>query len=213
MLRQRPHDRRPEQPKFGLEKLWGEELLDAPPVPPILGRHAQPREGEAVAPTQAVTRAMHGAQGAVDDMHLVDERMLLIESEELLFDGNVGVRFGGDRREQVKSAAEFLVKHGAGQVVAARGASVQEEPAAELVVRLVDRNVLARHVSVPDEQRGRRQSTEPAANDMRLHPPPPRTSGLTRESRQHNRTDRRLRNSLHFSLRPGNLPHNRTVEA
>src|SRR6202042_3681722 len=74
----------------------------------------------------------------------------LIESEELLFDGNVGVRFGGDRREQVKSAAEFLVEHGAGQAVAARGASVQKEP---------------------------------AANDMRLHPPPPRTSGLGTSSR------------------------------
>src|ERR1700679_2304755 len=84
------------------------------------------RQSSGVTPTQAVTRAMHRAQGAVDDMHLVDERMLLIESEELLFDGNVGVRFGWDRREQVKSAAEFLVKHGDGQVVAARGAARSE---------------------------------------------------------------------------------------
>ena len=48
MLRQRPHNRRPEQPEFGLKEPRGKELLDAPPVQPRFGRQRDPREGEAV---------------------------------------------------------------------------------------------------------------------------------------------------------------------
>src|SRR5437016_975809 len=121
-------------------------------------------------------RAMHGAKIAIDDMRLVVERVLSVESEELISYGNLGVDFGGNRREQVESAAEFLVKDRAGQVVAALRTAAQKEPAAYPIIRLIDCDVLAGHVSVPDEKRGRRQSAEPAANDMRLHcllPRPP----------------------------------------
>ena len=169
MLRQRPHERRPEQPEFGLKEPWGKELLDAPLVQPRFGRQREPREREAVPQAQAEPRAMHGAEVAIDDVRLVIERVLPIEGEELLFDGNFGVVFSGDRREQIESAAEFFVKDGAGQVVAALGAPVQKEPAAQVLIRLVDRDVMAGHPCVPDEQRRGRQSAKPAANDMRLH--------------------------------------------
>ena len=156
MLRQRPHERRPQQPKFRVKELRGEVLLDAPPLPPSFGRQREPRERQAVAPTQTVTRPTHGAQIAIDDMCLVHERVLFIESEELLFDGNVGVGFGGNIREQVESAAEFLVEDRPGKVVAALRTAAQKEAAAQLFIRLVDRDVLARYAGVPDEQRRRR---------------------------------------------------------
>ena len=89
-------------------------------------------------------------------MRLVHERVLVIESEELLFDGNVGVGFGGDIREQVESAAEFLVKDRPRQVVAALRTAAEKEAAAQLFIRLVDRDVLAGYAGVPDEQRRRR---------------------------------------------------------
>ena len=38
VLRQRPHDRRPEQPEFGGEEVGPEEFVDAPPVEHCLGR-------------------------------------------------------------------------------------------------------------------------------------------------------------------------------
>ena len=105
---------------------------------------------------------------------MIVEWVGIVESEELILDGNLRVGQGRDRREQVESAAEFLVEDGAGQIVAARRAPLEEEAAAELAIRLVDRDVLAGHFSVPDEQRRRRQSAKPAANDMRLHLFPPR---------------------------------------
>src|SRR5208337_3893751 len=92
-----------------------------------------------------------------------------------IFDGNCWIAYGGDRRKQVESAAEFLVKDGSGQIVAARRAAAQKEPAAHPIIRLVDRDVLAGHPRVPDEIRGRRQSAKAATDDMRLHPPPPWT--------------------------------------
>ena len=63
---------------------WGEELLDAPPVHVVFGREREPREGEAVAEAQAETRALHGAEIAIDDVRLVDEWVLGVESEELV---------------------------------------------------------------------------------------------------------------------------------
>src|SRR4029077_7784417 len=114
---------------------------------------------------------MHAAKAAIDHMRLVGERMLVIESEELLRNIDVGVALGGDRPEQVQSAAELLVEDGARQVVSMLRVAVQKEPAAELVLRLIDRDVRAEHVGVADEQRRRRQSRKSAANNMRLHPP------------------------------------------
>ena len=76
-------------------------------------------------------------------MRLIDERTLFIESEELLTKGNVRVGLGGDRREQIQSAAEFFVEDGAGQVVAALRIAIQKESASQLLIRLVDRDVLA----------------------------------------------------------------------
>src|ERR1700729_2617966 len=114
---------------------------------------------------------MHAAKVAIDDMRPVVERVLLIESEELLCKIDVGIILGGDRPEQVQSAAELLVEDGARQVVSMLRVAVQKEPAAELVLRLIDRDVRAEHVGVADEQRRCRQSCKPAANNMRLHPP------------------------------------------
>ena len=116
---------------------------------------------------------MYAAKAAVDDMRSVVERVLLIESEELLRNTDVGIILGRDRPEQVQSAAEFFVEDGAGQVVSVLRVAVQKEPAAELVRGLIDRDVRAGHVGVADEQRRRRQSCKSAANNMRLHPPLP----------------------------------------
>src|ERR1700722_8146965 len=101
---------------------------------------------------------MHAAKAAIDDMRLVVERMLVIESEELLRNIDVGVALGGDGPEQVQSAAELLVEDGAGQVVALLRVAIQKEPAAELVLRLIDRDVRAEHVRDADEQRRRHKS-------------------------------------------------------
>ena len=114
---------------------------------------------------------MHMAEVAVDDMRLVVEGMLFVEREELLGDIDIGVVLGRDCRQQIHSAVEMLVEDGAGQVVAMLRVAIQKEPAAELVLRLVDRDIRAGHVGVADEQRRRRQSGKPAANNMRLHTP------------------------------------------
>ena len=114
-------------------------------------------------------RAMHDVEVAIDDVRFVVEGVVIVESEELIPDGCLGIGLGGDIREQVESAAEFLVKDGAGQVVAARRAAIQEEPAAEPLIRLVDRDILAGHIGVADEKRGRGQTAKSAANDMGLH--------------------------------------------
>src|SRR6185437_13110278 len=126
---------------------------------------------EAVAKRQPVARRMHAAEAAIDDMRLVDERVLLIEGEELLRDIDIGVILGGDLCEQVQSAAIFLVEDGAWQVVSVRRVTIQKKPAAQLVLGLVDRDVWARNVGVPVKQRRRRETAEPAADDMRLHVP------------------------------------------
>ena len=114
-------------------------------------------------------RAMHDFQIAVDDMRFVVERVVIVEREELILDGNLRIVCGGNGREQVEGAAEFLVEDRAGQVVAARRTAGEKEPAAQLPVRFVDRDVLTGRVSVPDKICRRRQSAKPAANDMRLH--------------------------------------------
>ena len=54
------------------------------------GRERELRKGEAVAKGQPVSRPMHGAEVAVDNVRLVVERMLAIEREELLRDIDVG---------------------------------------------------------------------------------------------------------------------------
>src|ERR1700733_10363161 len=114
---------------------------------------------------------MDAAKAAIDDMRLVVERVLLIESEELLCNIDGGVALGGDRPEQIQSAAELLVEDGAGQDVSMRRVAIQKEPAGEVVLRLIDRNARAERVGFADDQLARRQSSKPAANNMRLHPP------------------------------------------
>ena len=70
VLWQRPHDRRPKQPEFGLEELRGEELLDALPVQHRFRGQRDAREGEAVGEAQAEMRAMDDAEVAIEDMRL-----------------------------------------------------------------------------------------------------------------------------------------------
>ena len=116
---------------------------------------------------------MHAIEVAIDDMCQVVERVFSIESEKFLGDIDLRIALSGDRLQQVQRAAEFLVKDGAGHVVSMLRVAIQKEAAAELVVRLIDRDVAARCLDVPDKQRRRRQSSKPAANNMRLHPPLP----------------------------------------
>ena len=68
VLRQRPHDRRIDQPEFGREEPRGKELLDAAPVQLRFWRQREPREVETVAPAQAETRAVHDAAVAIDEV-------------------------------------------------------------------------------------------------------------------------------------------------
>src|ERR1700677_269713 len=171
VLRQRTHQGRPEQPKLRLEELSREYVSDELTLQRRFGRKRKLGKGEAVAKGQPVSRPVYRTEVAVDNVRLVVERMLLIEREELLCDIDVWVAKGGDRPEQIQRAAELLVEDGAGQVVAMLRVAIQKEPAAELVLRLIDRDVRAGHVRVADEQRRRRQSGKPAANNMRLHPP------------------------------------------
>ena len=53
VLRQRPHDRRPEQPEFGGEEAGPEEFVDAPPVQHRLGGQREPHKIKPVADAQA----------------------------------------------------------------------------------------------------------------------------------------------------------------
>jgi hypothetical protein len=109
------------------------------------------RETEAVAEAQPIPLVMDAAKVAIDDMSLVDERVFFIESEELLCDIDIGVGLSGDLSEQIQSAAELLIEDRSRQVVAAFRIASQKEPAAKLLIRLVNRNVRTGHVSVPDE--------------------------------------------------------------
>ena len=133
------------------------------------GRQRNPGESEAVRQAQAEMRPMHDVSVAIEDMRPIVVGFVVIESEELLLDGDLGIRRARDRREQVESAAKLLVKNGAGQIVAGRRAAIEKEPAAKALIRFVDRDVLARNVGVPDEQGRRRQPAKPAANNVRLH--------------------------------------------
>ena len=83
----------------------------------------------------------HDLAIAIDDVRPVIERDALIEGEEFILDGNFWIARGGDRGQQVESAAEFLVEDGPGQIVATLRAAAEKEPAAQLVFRLVDRDV------------------------------------------------------------------------
>jgi hypothetical protein len=113
VLGQRSHDRRPKEPEFGREKSLRKELLDAPPFQHRFRRQQNPREAEAVAQTQAETRAMHDAAIAIEDVRLVVVRLVPIEGEELVRDGNRGIACRGDRLEQLEGTAIFLVEYGA----------------------------------------------------------------------------------------------------
>src|SRR5215831_20440989 len=112
---------------------------------------------------------MHGAAVAIEDVRPVLVRLARIEGKEFVCDGNRGIACRGDRLEQLEGAAKFLVEHGARQVVATLRAAAEKKPAAQLLVRLVDRDVLAGHLRVPDEQRGRRKSAKSSTNDMCPH--------------------------------------------
>src|SRR5690348_11446541 len=97
---------------------------------------------------------MNDAAVAIEDVRLVMVRLACIEGEEFVRDGNSGIACGGNRLEQFECATEFLVEHRAGQVVTAVRAAAEKEPTAQQLVRLIDRDVLAGHPCVPDEQRG-----------------------------------------------------------
>src|SRR5690348_12398923 len=121
---------------------------------------------------------MHDAAVAIEDVRPVLVRLARVEGEEVLRRGDGGIACGGDRLEQIERAAEFLVEDRAGQVVAALRAAAEKEPAAQPLVRLVDRDVRPGHPRVPDEKRGRGQSAKPATDDVRFHRSPPSgTSG------------------------------------
>src|SRR6185312_10392175 len=124
---------------------------------------------ETVAETETEARTMHDAAVAIEDVRLVLIGIGLIEGEEVVGDRNLGIARGRNRLEQIERAAEFFVEDGAWQVVAARRVAPEKEPAAQPIVRLVDRDVGPGNVSIPDEKRRRRQSAEPAADDVRLH--------------------------------------------
>ena len=51
--------------------------------------------------------------------------------------------------------------------------AIQKEPAAQLVLCLIDRDIAARRFDIPDQQRRRRQPGKPAANYMSFHQPLP----------------------------------------
>jgi hypothetical protein len=124
---------------------------------------------------QAETRTMHDAAVAIEDVRPVMVRLAGIEREEFLGDGNRGIACGGNRPEQFKRAAEFLVEYRARQVVASLRTAAEKEPAAQLLVRLIDSDVLAGYPRVPDEKRARRQSAKSSTDDVRLRRPSPRT--------------------------------------
>src|SRR6266545_3446761 len=116
---------------------------------------------------------MHDAAIAIEDVRLVLVRLAGIEGEKVLRDRDRRVACGRDGLQQIERAAEFLVKDGARKVEAVRGAAVEKESAAHHIIRLVDRDVGSRHVSIPDEKRSCCQSAEAATNDVRLHLLPP----------------------------------------
>src|SRR5437763_16955700 len=98
-------------------------------------------------------------------------RLAHIEGEEILGDGNRGIACGGDRLEQMERAAEFRVKHGARQVVAALRAAAEKESTAQPLVRLIGRDIRPGHLRVADEKGSRGQAPTAGAGDMRLHLP------------------------------------------
>ena len=189
VLRQRPHDGRPEQPELGLEEIGGEELLDPAPVQQRFRRQRELHEIEPVAQAQSVMRPVHDLAVAVDDVRSVMERVLGVEGKELVLDRHRGIAGRRNVRQQVERAAELGVEHGAGQVVAALRVPAEEEAAARPRFRLVDRDVRAGHACVPDEICGCGQSAEPTADDMRLHRPPLRLP-VSAARRQYSQTMR-----------------------
>src|SRR6202012_3228907 len=104
VLWQRTHDGRPKQPEFAFEKVRREELLDAPPVQMRLGGQRKSPEVQRVAKVQAIMGAVQDAAVAVDDMHLVIEKVPRIEIEEFFFDRLSGITGGGDVLQQVEGA-------------------------------------------------------------------------------------------------------------
>src|SRR6516225_4909907 len=108
---------------------------------------------------------------SIEDVRLVMVRLVRIEGEEFFGDGNRGIACGGDRLEQLEGAAIFLVEHRAREVVATLSAATEKETTANPLVRLVDRDVLARQPRVPNEQPP--PVRQILTNDMRPHGPSP----------------------------------------
>jgi hypothetical protein len=116
---------------------------------------------------------MYDAAIPIENVGPVMVPLARIKSEEVFRHGNGGVACRGDRLEQIERAAEFLVKDGAGQVVAALRAAAEKESTAQPLVGLVNRDIGPGHPGVADEKCSRRQSAKPATDDMRLHRSPP----------------------------------------
>src|SRR5215469_10222399 len=113
---------------------------------------------------------MHDLEVTIDEARSVVERVASIKGEEFLFDGDSRIACRRDRIKQVECTAEFTVKNRSRQVVAGLRVAAQKETAAHRLIGLVDRDVRAGHSGVADQICGRRESAEPAADDMRLHP-------------------------------------------
>src|SRR5262249_59068094 len=105
---------------------------------------------------------------AIDDVRQVPERVARIEGEEFIFDGNSRIACGGDRRKQVECTTEFLVEDGTRHIVTGFRTATQKQPATHPLFRLVDRDVLAGKLRVPDEICARSQSSQHATANMRF---------------------------------------------
>ena len=172
VLRQRPHDGRPEQPELGLEEVGGEELLDPAPVHLGFRRQRELHEVEAVVQAQSVMRAVQDLTVAVDDVRsswnwfwsLKVKNSSLTDTEGSRFDGTSAIRLNVQRNSESNTEP--------GRLYPLFASPPRKKPPPGSRFRLVDRDVGAGHACVPDEICGCGQSAESTADDMRLHRPP-----------------------------------------
>ena len=128
VLRQRPHEGRPKQPKFSQEELRRKKLFDTPSVQHGFGRECEPQKVEGVAKTQAEPRLMwHDLAVAIDNVRPILKRVARIEVEKFVLDRNMWVARGRDYVEEAEGAAEVRIKDGARDAVSRLRIAAQKE--------------------------------------------------------------------------------------
>src|SRR6185312_10651234 len=99
MLRQRVHERGPENPEFRDEEVFCEEIRDRFSVEKLLRGERELHEIDAVAPSEAEALRSHCVAAAVEDSQAIVVTIPLVELQDLLRYRQTRIGGGGNERK------------------------------------------------------------------------------------------------------------------